>query len=192
MPSFSRERSHEDSQPKLYLTPRIPMPHLSPACFEIHASSPLDASRSTSAASPAPLPLGSATTPATSIFSSPVTPHVSTQPAFWLLLTHMLSRTSSISSPVVRQRPASPTVIQTLSQRPPRERATPNHALQRTAPRVTVAAIHVRSRLVRAGRCPTSVASFFAPPSQLPRRAPQSLSLGSLGDSHTSTTNERL
>ena len=58
--------------------------------------------------------------------------------------------------------------------------ATANHALQRTAPRVTVAAIHVRSRLVRAGRCSTSVAFFFAPPSQLPRRAPQSLSLGSL------------
>ena len=53
---------------------------------------------------------------------------------------------------------------------------------RRTAPRVTVAAIHVRSRLVRARRCLTSVASFFAPPSQLPRRAPQSLSLGSLGD----------
>ena len=52
---------------------------------------------------------------------------------------------------------------------------------RRTAPRVTGAALHVRSRLVRAGRCLTSVASFFAPPSQLPRRAPQSLSLGSLG-----------
>ena len=58
---------------------------------------------------------------------------------------------------------------------------TPNHALQRTAPRVTVAAFHVRSRLVRARRCLTSVASFFAPPSQLPRHAPPSLSLGSLG-----------
>ena len=57
----------------------------------------------------------------------------------------------------------------------------PNHALQRTAPRVTVAAFHVRSRLVRARRCLTSVASFFAPPSQLPRHAPLSLSLGSLG-----------
>ena len=63
----------------------------------------------------------------------------------------------------------------------PRITSTPNHALQRTAPRVTVAAIHVRSRLLRAGRWLTSVASFFAPPSQLPRRAPQSLSLGSLG-----------
>ena len=60
-------------------------------------------------------------------------------------------------------------------------RTSPNHALQRTAPRVTVAAILARTRLVRAGRCPTSVAPFFAPPSQLPRHAPPSLSLGSLG-----------
>ena len=66
----------------------------------------------------------------------------------------------------------------------------PNHALQRTAPRVTVAAVHVRSRLLRAGRCLTSVASFFAPPSQLPRRAPQSLSLRSLGDTPRFPFNE--
>ena len=50
-------------------------------------------------------------------------------------------------------------------------------ALQRTAPRVTVAAIPARCPLVRSWRCPTSVAAFFVPPSQLPRRAPQSLSL---------------
>ena len=59
-------------------------------------------------------------------------------------------------------------------------RTGPNHALQRTAPRVTVAAFHVCSRLVRSWRCLTSVASFFAPPSQLPRHAPLSLSFGSL------------
>ena len=52
---------------------------------------------------------------------------------------------------------------------------------RRTAPRVTGAALHVRSRLLRAGRGLTSVASFCAPPSQLPRHAPPSLSLGSLG-----------
>ena len=50
-------------------------------------------------------------------------------------------------------------------------------ALQRTAPRVTVAAILIRASLVRSWRCLTSVASLFVPPSQLPRRAPQSLSL---------------
>ncbi len=44
--------------------------------------------------------------------------------------------------------------------------ATPNHALQRTAPCVTA---------------PASTAAF--PPSvQVPRRTPRSLSLGSLGD----------
>ena len=50
-------------------------------------------------------------------------------------------------------------------------------ALQPTAPRVTVAAILIRASLVRSWRCLTSVASLFVPPSQLPRRAPQSLSL---------------
>jgi len=59
--------------------------------------------------------------------------------------------------------------------------ATANHALQRTAPRVTVAAILAWTRLVRSWRGSTSVASFCAPPSQLPRHAPPSLSLGSLG-----------
>ena len=57
----------------------------------------------------------------------------------------------------------------------------PNHALQRTATRVTLAAFHVRSRLVRSGLFHTSLAPFFAPPLQPARRAPQSLSLGSLG-----------
>ena len=50
-------------------------------------------------------------------------------------------------------------------------------ALQRTAPRVTVAAIPVRGRPVRSWLSLTSVASFFGPPSQLPRHAPPSLSL---------------
>ena len=59
----------------------------------------------------------------------------------------------------------------------------PNHALQRTAPRVTVAATLARTRLVRSWLCPTSVAALCAPPSQLPRHAPPSLSLGSLGHS---------
>ena len=62
-----------------------------------------------------------------------------------------------------------------------RSNEAPNHALQRTAPRVTVTAVLARSRLVRSWRCPTSAAHFCAPPSQLPRHAPPSLSLGSLG-----------
>ena len=57
-----------------------------------------------------------------------------------------------------------------------------NHALQRTATRVTLAAFHVRRRLVRSWRGHTSVAPFFAPPLQPSRRPPPSLSLGSLGD----------
>ena len=58
---------------------------------------------------------------------------------------------------------------------------TANNALQRTAPAVTVAAILARASLVRSWRFLTSVASFFAPPSQLPRQPPRSLSLESLG-----------
>ena len=52
---------------------------------------------------------------------------------------------------------------------------TANNALQRTATAVTVAAIPVRCRFVRSGLGFTSVASFFAPPSQLPRQPPRSL-----------------
>ena len=66
----------------------------------------------------------------------------------------------------------------------------PNHALQRTAPRVTVAAILAWTRLVRSWRCPTSAASLCAPPSQLPRHAPPSLSLGSLITSAGSATDK--
>ena len=59
--------------------------------------------------------------------------------------------------------------------------ATANHALQRTAPAVTVAAILARTSLVRSWLGSTSVAPFFAPPSQLPRQPPRSLSLESFG-----------
>ena len=67
-----------------------------------------------------------------------------------------------------------------LSPRNSNRNATANNALQRTAPAVTVAAILARTSLVRSWRCLTSVASFFAPPSQLPRQPPRSLSFGSL------------
>ena len=157
------------------------MPRLSPVLSELHASSQFHASRFTSSASSTPLPRGSATTHRMATFSPFVRPRCSTLPTFWPFLTSMLPWTSSLLPRAFRERQANRTVIRILSQRPPRERATPNHALQRTAPRVTVAAIHVRSRLLRAWRCLTPVASFFAPPSQLPRRAPQSLSLGSFG-----------
>ena len=89
--------------------------------------------------------------------------------------------TSSFSERRVRESHASQRVFRTLLQRPLRVQVTPNHALQRTAPRVTVAAILAWTRPVRSWLCPTSVAPFCAPPSQLPRHAPPSLSLGSLG-----------
>ena len=108
-------------------------------------------------------------------------PRVSTARRFLASLSSMLETDSSIPDIQVRASIASRTVNRTLSQRPQRVQVTPNHALQRTAPRVTVAAILACARLVRSWRCPTSVASFCAPPSQLPRHAPPSLSLGSLG-----------
>ena len=156
------------------------MPRLSPVCSEFAAGSLPDASRSTSAASSARWPRGCGTTPASFAFSSLVISPLSTRPAFWRLLTRMLSGTSSLFS-LAAARPASRAVNRTLARRLRQVRAKPNLALERTAPRVTVAAFHVRCRLVRAGRCLTPASSFFASPSQLPRRAPQSLSLRSLG-----------
>ena len=193
---------HEDSEAGRFLTssepsviqlPSQPMPRLFPVCCEFAAGSPPDPSHSTSAASSARWPRGGATTPASFAFSSPVIAHLSARPAFWLLLTRMLSGTSSLSfpasarpasrrvirTPVVARR-ASRAVSRTLAQRLRPTGAKPNLALQRTATAVTAAAIHVRCRSVRAGRCFTSVASFFAPPSQPPRQPPRSLSLRSL------------
>ena len=54
--------------------------------------------------------------------------------------------------------------------------ATPNHALQRTAPRVTARAFCERSGIYI---CGVSVRSTVG---HAPRHAPPSLSLGSLGD----------
>ena len=136
---------------------------------------------SASPASWASLPRGFAARHRTATFSRLVPGQRSTQPAFWHLLTPMLSRTSSFSSPVLRQRPASPSVIQILSQRPQREWATPNHALQRTAPRVTVAAISSLDPSRPSGALSYARGRSLRPTTQLPRRAPQSLSLGSLG-----------
>jgi hypothetical protein len=99
----------------------------------------------------------------------------------WPFLYPMLSRTSRISSASIRERPANRTVIRTLSQHLLREGATPNHALQRTAPRVTVAAIS-RPGASRPGVALSHVRCLLLRSTpQLPRRAPQSLSLGSLG-----------
>ena len=60
--------------------------------------------------------------------------------------------------------------------------ATPNHALQRTAPRVTVAAISSSNPSRPSVALSYARCLFLRPTSQLPRHAPPSLSLGSLGD----------
>ena len=57
----------------------------------------------------------------------------------------------------------------------------PNHALQRTAPRVTVAAISSLDPSRPSGALSYARDRLLRSTTQLPRRAPQSLSLGSLG-----------
>jgi len=68
----------------------------------------------------------------------------------------------------IAQRPSQDLGIPILTQPLQREQPTPNHALQRTAPYVTA---------------PASGLPPSPPTAQVPRRTPQSLSLGSLGDS---------
>ena len=58
---------------------------------------------------------------------------------------------------------------------------TPNHALQRTAPRVTVAAISGSNPSRPSVALSYVRGLFLSPTTQLPRHAPPSLSLGSLG-----------
>ena len=60
-------------------------------------------------------------------------------------------------------------------------RTAPNHALQRTAPRVTVAAISSSDPSRPSGALSYVRCLLLRSTTQLPRRAPQSLSLGSLG-----------
>ena len=94
-------------------------------------------------------------------------------------LRHCVARSAS-QFRIQASSPASP-FFRTLFSRLSAMNETPNHALQRTAPRVTVAAILRPGVFPPSHLCPTSVAFFFAPPAQLPRHAPPSLSLGSLG-----------
>jgi len=61
------------------------------------------------------------------------------------------------------------------------QNVTPNHALQRTAPRVTVAAVSSLDPSRTSGALSYVRGLSLRSTSQLPRRAPQSLSLGSLG-----------
>ena len=171
----------EDSQAARQLTPSLPMPRFFPACSELHATSPAELSRAMPAASSAPLSSHS-TPPASSSLPRPVLPRFSTTRELSPLVTSMRSVTASFPRPAMRPFLASRRAFRSLCDVGSAANKKPNLAQQRTAPRVTGAAFPVRRRLVRAGRCRPSAASFFARPSQLPRHAPLSLSLGSLGD----------
>ena len=131
---LSRERCHEDSQRERFLIPSIPRPRLFPVCAELRACSPSHASRSTSAASSAPLPLGFITMPASSTFSSPVHSPFSTGQELWSFVASMRSAIASFLSPVTRMSPANPKVSGLLFHVSTESNRTPNHALQRTAP----------------------------------------------------------
>ena len=162
------------------------MPSLCPVCSEYHASSPADASRSTSAASSAPFPLGSATTPASATFSSPVLPPFSTEQRFSSFVPSMRPGVASFLSRVIRSSPTSPSVSRFLWHVSPETERTPNHALQRTpgfGVQLPGAALirPAQSRAVRPAMKPGTARAFA-----LRRRAhsrapgPESLSLGSL------------
>ena len=108
------------------------MPRLSPVCSEFRAGSPSHASRSTSAASSAPLPLGFITTPANGTFSSPLLPPLSTGRRFSSFVGSMRSVVASFLPRVIRPSSASPSVSRFLLHVSPESERTPNHALQRT------------------------------------------------------------
>ena len=163
------------------------MPRLSPVCSELFAGSPSHASRSTSAASSAPLPRGFATTPVSFTFSPPVRPRFSTGRRLWSLLPSVRSLLASFLSPVIRPSSASPSISRFLSHVSPESNRTPNHALQRTPgfgvqfPSAAVVR-PAQSRAVLPAMKPGTARAFA-----LRRRAhsrapgPESLSLGSLG-----------
>jgi hypothetical protein len=135
------------------------MPRLFPVCSEFRAGSPSHASRSTLAASSAPLPFGSITTPA--------------------------SATSS--SRVIRSSSASPSVSRFLSHVSSEFNRTPNQALQRTPgfgvqlPRAALVR-PAQSRAVLPAMKPGTARAFASRRCALMRApGPESLSLGSLG-----------
>ena len=162
--------------------PSYPMPRLFPVCSELRAGSLPDASRSTSAASSAPLPLGFTTPPASATFSSPVRPPFSTARRFWAFVASMRFVVVSFPSRVTRSSSASPGVCQLVA-----VPVSPNHALQRTpgfGVQLPGAALirPAQSRAVLPAMKPGTARAFA-----LRRRAhsrvpgPESLSLGSLG-----------
>ena len=163
------------------------MPRLSPVCSELFARSPSHASRSTSAAMSAPLPLGFTTRPASFTFSSPVLPRLSTGRRFSSLVASMRPGVASFVSRVIQSSSASPSVSRFLWHVSPASERTPNHALQRTpgfGVQLPSAAVvrPAQSRAVLPAMKP-GTARAFASRRRAPMRAPgpESLSLGSLG-----------
>ena len=176
MRGCSASQADEDSQAARYLTRGLPMRRFLPACSQLHASSLSEPSRAMPAASAAPRSSRSAP-PTSSILPPPVPPQFSTGWELWSLVAARRSVTASFPRPPLRTPSANRTAFRSLCPAGSEAAKKPNIAQQRTAPRVTLAAFHVRSRLVRARRCCTSVASFFTSPLQPSRRAPRSLSL---------------
>ena len=163
------------------------MPGLFPVCSELFAGPPSHASRSTSAASSAPLPLGFTRTPASSTFSPPVLPRLSTARRFSSFVASMRPGVASLLPRVIRPCSASPSVSRFLWHVSPESERTPNHALQRTpgfGVQLPSAALirPAQSRAVLPAMKPGTARAFA-----LRRRAherapgPESLSLGSLG-----------
>ena len=159
------------------------MPRLSPVCSELFAGSPSDASRSTSGASSAPLPRGFTMTPASSTFSPPVLPPLSTGRRFSSFVTSVRSVVASFLSPVIRPSSASPSVCHLVA-----VPVSPNHALQRTATLAfsyrSAVPIPTGSVTACAPAMKPSTCRAFASPRFTHTRASgsRSLSLGSLGD----------
>ena len=98
-----------DSQDERFLTPSLPMPRLFPVYPESPASCPAEASRSASVASSTSLPLGTAATPVSATFSSPVLSPFSTARRLWSLVASMRSASASFWSSVTGPSPASAT-----------------------------------------------------------------------------------
>src|SRR5438876_390772 len=103
------------------------MPRPFPVYSEWFAGSPSHASRCTSAASSAPLPLGCTTTPASATFSPPVRPPLSTARQLWSFLHSVRLLVATFLSRVTRSSSASPSVCHLVA-----VPVSPNHALQRT------------------------------------------------------------
>ena len=94
-----------------------------------------------------------------------------------------------LTTPVASVSSTTPSMMRSHSTRFSPTAATPNHALQRTAPRVTVAAISGSDPSRPSVALSYARGFFLRSTTQLPRHAPPSLSLGSLGVSRAPSEN---